>query len=156
MGSSFPFHTSPHDRLHHLLYKPHNTPRSSHVKNTYALAVALTFARLLRTSNRCCKDDSVSIPAKVALYSSIHRTYLLPQPQNLEPLKVGQSPPLGALRPALGPGGVLPLGVHLVLLPLLLDGSSAGALGEVRQHNVREGELRECCGVAGDDPLGVG
>lgn len=81
-------------------------------------------------------------------------TCLLPQPQDLEPLKIcqGSSPLLlGAL---LGPRALLPLRLNTSLLPLRLDDTSSGAPGKLLKDKGCENELREGDRLTGDGGLG--
>ena len=80
-------------------------------------------------------------------------TYLLSQSEDLEALKVGQVlPPLGALS-VLRVVALSPLAIDLVLLPQLLDGTSAGSTGELGDNEVGEGSVGERKDVTGDDLL---
>lgn len=80
-------------------------------------------------------------------------THLLPEPENLEALKVGQVlPPVGTLG-LLGVVALGPLAIDLVLLPQLLDGTSAGRARELGNDEVGEGGVVESEDVTGDDLL---
>lgn len=61
-------------------------------------------------------------------------TYLLPQLQHLKPLEIRQVFPLLPLFPLLGPRTLLPLALHLLLLPRSLDGPPTGTSGEFLDH----------------------
>lgn len=83
-------------------------------------------------------------------------THLLPEPENLEALKVGQVlPPVGALG-LLGVVALGPLAIDLVLLPQLLDGASTGSARELGNDEVGEGGVVESENVTGDDLLFLG
>lgn len=70
---------------------------------------------------------------------------LLLEAQDLESLEVGEGSALLLDGTGLGPGGLLPLGVDLGLLPEALDGTGAGTTGELLndercEENVGEGK----------------
>ena len=76
---------------------------------------------------------------------------LLPQPQDLEPLKVCEFPSPGAASPALGPCALGPLLVDVGGLPLLLDGAGASCERDLGDDDVSEGDVSEGGGVTGDE-----
>ena len=76
---------------------------------------------------------------------------LLPQSHNLEPLKVCEFPSPGAASTTLGPCALSPLLVDVGGFPLLLDGTSTGCERDLVNDDVCEGDVRERCGVAGDE-----
>lgn len=81
---------------------------------------------------------------------------LLLESQNLEAVEVGQVlPPLDLLA-LLGPVALLPLGVDLVLLPKLLDGTVSGATDEAFNDELGEQALGQGNGLSGDSQSRVG
>jgi len=76
---------------------------------------------------------------------------LLPQSHNLEPLEVCELSSPGAASATLGPCALSPLLVDVGGFPLLLDGTSTGCERDLVDDNVCEGDVRERCGVAGDE-----
>ena len=74
----------------------------------------------------------------------------LPQPHDLEPLKVAELPPPVALRALLGLRALRPLLVDLALRPALAQGADANPARHVRDLQVREGYVGEGGRVAGD------
>jgi len=75
---------------------------------------------------------------------------LLAQTEHLEPLKVIQSPTLGALIPALGEAALCPGVVDTSCLPLVLESGRADSTGEFFDGNGCEGDVGERDGVTGD------
>lgn len=80
-------------------------------------------------------------------------TDLLPQLQNLEALEVVELPPLLELNALLCPGALVELGVHLGLLPLLLEGTDTASTGKLVDHDRSKGDVGESSGVTGDGAL---
>lgn len=81
-------------------------------------------------------------------------TYLLPQPHDLEPLEVVELLPPNAPLPALRERAVVPLGLHVRLLPLLLQRRGACSSGDF-DDDAGEGHVREIRGVTGNCGLGL-
>ena len=80
---------------------------------------------------------------------------LLLEAHNLEAVEVGEALPPGDLRALLGPVGLRPLGVDLVLLPLLLEGGVTGTAEEALDLERREESLGEGERLPGDSKFGV-
>jgi hypothetical protein len=76
---------------------------------------------------------------------------LLPEAEHLEPLKVIQSPTLGALIPAEGKAALFPGLVDAGRLPLVLESRGADGSGEFFEGDGCEGDVGEGDGVAGND-----
>lgn len=135
---------------------------SASVKNLatlYAFAADRTLANDFLTSKRCCnkpRQHRHNHNHKPRPSGRDNQAYLLPQPENLEALKVAQLAPPAAARAPLRPGAGVPLLLQLVLFHLLLDGAGAGRVGDAWHDNVREGDVLEGGGVAGDGLCGVG
>ena len=106
-----------------------------------SLAIALSWRMYSRQS-----DCQIARPAAIP-----RGTHLLPQLQNLEPLEVIELPPLLELSALLCPGGLLELGVHLRLLPCLLQSADTGSAGELGDDDRGKRNLGESCGVSGHD-----
>lgn len=75
-------------------------------------------------------------------------THLLPQSHNLEPLKVGQSPPLLSPLPVLRPRALLPLLIDLLFLPRFPQGTRAERTRQFSDHYGRKDDVREGRGMA--------
>ena len=82
-------------------------------------------------------------------------TYLLPQSHNLEALEVAQLLSPGLLVQLLCVGAVVPLLIDSRRSPLLLQGTSFGAVRELVDDNAGEREGRERGGVAWDGEFGL-
>lgn len=82
--------------------------------------------------------------------------YLLPQSEDLEALEVAELSPLPAARAPLRPCATVPLVLYAVRLPLLLYRAGPGSVHDARNDNVREGDVLEGGGVAGDSLGRVG
>jgi hypothetical protein len=78
------------------------------------------------------------------------KTNLLPQPQNLEPLEVGESPSLCALVSVLSEGGLLPLLVYLLCLPFCCQWTMSDAAWNLVQNERSECDVGELSGVTGN------
>lgn len=73
-------------------------------------------------------------------WSDVH-TYLLLQLHDLESLEIAQLLPPDASFSALGERAVLPLGLHIMCLPLLLQSSTSDRSWEIRDHDAGEGHV---------------
>lgn len=82
-------------------------------------------------------------------------TDLLPQSHNLESLKVGKSPSLCALVPALGKWCFCPLLLDFLCLPLSCQWAMPDGAGNLLHDDRCEGEVRQLCGVAGNCEGGI-
>ena len=78
-------------------------------------------------------------------------THLFPQLHDLETIKVIELPPLLELSAALCPVAGSKLGLNLLLLPQLPDGSVTSGAGKAGKDNGGERKVRELGGVAGHD-----
>lgn len=79
----------------------------------------------------------------------IAQTYLLPQLQYLKAFKIRQIPPLFPLLPLLRPRTLLPLPLHLLLLPRALDCSTPRPSRQLLDYERREDHIVQRCGVPG-------
>lgn len=83
-------------------------------------------------------------------------TRLLPQPQDLESLEVGQSTSAHLASHLLRPGALAELLRDVLGIPLLLDGTGARATGQFGEDDGGELDVVERNGLAGDDSIGGG
>lgn len=75
---------------------------------------------------------------------------LLPEHQNLESVKVGQSSSGFPRSNLLGPTGSGPFSVHIGFLPVFLDDSRAGSTGNLGNGDRGQGDVGESDGLTGD------
>lgn len=83
-------------------------------------------------------------------------TYLLLQSHNLEALEVGQVLPPLNLGSLLGPAGLSPLAINVLLLPQLLNSASAGTAGGLGDDEGREGGVVKVQRVTRDNLVLLG
>jgi len=76
------------------------------------------------------RRENLRLSPNLREHASLFEPPLLLKPHDLESVEVGESLSALDLLSALGPVGLLPLGIDLVLLPELLDGGGAGTTGE--------------------------
>lgn len=84
---------------------------------------------------------------------AIEMTYLLPELQDLEALKVIELLPLLVLSALLCPAAFRPLAVHFRLFPCLLHSANSGAAGKLGENNRGERQVSEGCGVSGNGAI---
>lgn len=94
-----------------------------------------------------------SHPSILSRVESPCKTHLLPQPHNLEALKVVELPPPDTPLTALGPGAVVPPALNIGRLPQLLQGSGTGGARELLNDDGSEGDVGDRNGLAGDNVL---
>jgi hypothetical protein len=99
-----------------------------------------------------CLCGGLNLGQSLALFESS----LLLESHNLEAVEVGQVLPSLDLLTLLGPVALLPLGVDLVLLPKLLDGTVSGATDEALNNELGEQALGQGNGLSGDSQSRVG
>ena len=115
-----------------------SAPRSEPGLLVSHMHLSLLYSRSLKTWPRGDRDHIRPYPQKP--FALGIGTYLLPQTHNLEPLKVIELLPPNAPLPALRERAVVPLGLHIRLLPLLLQRRSARAPRD-GDHDAGEGHV---------------